>query len=41
MEVDPSTAPKSVYKGTTYYFMDEGHKQLFNADPEKYLNADK
>jgi putative intracellular protease/amidase/YHS domain-containing protein len=41
MEVDPSTAPKSVYKGTTYYFMGEGHKQLFDADPEKYLNADK
>jgi putative intracellular protease/amidase/YHS domain-containing protein len=41
MEVDPSTAPKSVYKGTTYYFMGEGHKQLFDADPEKYLTADK
>jgi putative intracellular protease/amidase/YHS domain-containing protein len=41
MEVDPSTAPKSVYKGTTYYFMGEGHKQVFDANPEKYLNSDK
>lgn len=41
MEVDPSTAPKSVYKGTMYYFMGEGHKQVFDANPEKYLNADK
>ena len=39
MEVDPNTAPKSVYKGQTYYFMTEAHKQLFDADPEKYLNA--
>jgi YHS domain-containing protein/putative intracellular protease/amidase len=39
MEVDPATSPKSVYKGKTYYFMSEGHKQLFDADPEKYLNA--
>jgi putative intracellular protease/amidase/YHS domain-containing protein len=41
MEVDPANAPKSVYKGTTYYFMGEGHKQAFDANPEKYLNADK
>jgi putative intracellular protease/amidase/YHS domain-containing protein len=41
MEVDPTTSPKSIYKGKTYYFMGEGHKQLFDADPEKYLNADK
>jgi YHS domain-containing protein/putative intracellular protease/amidase len=39
MEVDTATSPKSVYKGKTYYFMSEGHKQLFDADPEKYLNA--
>jgi len=39
MEVDPETAPKSVYKGKTYYFMSQGHKQLFDADPEKYVNA--
>lgn len=39
MEVDPATAPKSVYKGKTYYFMGGDHKKLFDADPEKYLNA--
>jgi putative intracellular protease/amidase/YHS domain-containing protein len=40
MEVDPATAPKSVYKGTTYYFMGEDHKRSFDANPEKYLKAD-
>lgn len=39
MEVDPAAAPKSVYKSKTYYFMGEAHKKLFDADPEKYLNA--
>lgn len=39
MEVDPATAPKSVYKGQTYYFMSEDHKKAFDADPEKYLNV--
>jgi YHS domain-containing protein len=34
---DPSTAAKSVYKGTTYYFCCPGCKPKFDADPEKYL----
>lgn len=37
MEVDPKTAPKSVYKGKTYYFCSEGHKAQFEAAPEKWL----
>lgn len=37
MEVDPGTAPKSVYKGRTYYFCSEDHKKLFDAAPEKWL----
>lgn len=39
MEVDPATAPKSVYQGKTYYFMGEDHKKLFDANPQKYLNS--
>lgn len=37
MEVDPKTAPKSVYKGKTYYFCSEDHKAQFDAAPEKWL----
>ena len=37
MEVDPKTAPKSVYKGKTYYFCSEEHKAQFDAAPEKWL----
>jgi transcriptional regulator GlxA family with amidase domain len=37
MDVDIATAPKSVYKGKTYYFCSEDHKQMFDAAPDKYL----
>jgi YHS domain-containing protein len=37
MEVDPTTAPKTVYKGKTYYFMTEQHKQQFEANPQTYI----
>jgi transcriptional regulator GlxA family with amidase domain len=37
MDVDPATAPKSVYKGKTYYFCMPEHKQQFDAAPEKWL----
>ncbi|HZP24611.1 MAG TPA: DJ-1/PfpI family protein [Terriglobales bacterium] len=37
MEVDPKTAPKSVYKGKTYYFCSQGHKATFDAAPDKWL----
>ena len=37
MEVDPKTAPKSVYKGKTYYFCSQDHKAQFDAAPEKWL----
>jgi YHS domain-containing protein/putative intracellular protease/amidase len=41
MAVDPAGAPKSVYKGKTYYFGSEQHKQQFDADPDKFLEAPK
>jgi putative intracellular protease/amidase/YHS domain-containing protein len=37
MDVDKGS-PKSVYKGKTYYFCMDDHKQAFNAAPETYLN---
>ena len=39
MDVDPKTAPKSVYKGKTYYFCMDDHKELFDASPQKYVDA--
>ena len=39
MEVDPSGAPKSVYKGKTYYFCMDDHKQAFDNMPDRYLEA--
>jgi transcriptional regulator GlxA family with amidase domain len=37
MDVDPSTAPKSSYKGKTYYFCSRGHKAKFDAAPDKWI----
>lgn len=37
MDVDVATAPKSLYKGKTYYFCSEEHKELFDATPDKFL----
>jgi putative intracellular protease/amidase/YHS domain-containing protein len=37
MEVDPATAPKTLYKDKTYYFMNEQHKQQFEASPQTYV----
>jgi len=39
MEVNSASSPKSVYKGKTYYFCMQDHKQTFDASPDKYLNA--
>jgi len=33
MDVDAETAPKSVYRGKTYYFCMDAHKKLFDANP--------
>jgi YHS domain-containing protein len=35
-QVNAATAPKSVYKGVTYYFCQTSHKDKFDANPEKY-----
>jgi putative intracellular protease/amidase/YHS domain-containing protein len=39
MDVDPKTAPKSVFKGATYYFCSEDDKKTFDAAPEKFVTA--
>jgi YHS domain-containing protein/putative intracellular protease/amidase len=41
MDVDPATAPKSVFKGKTYYFCSQGDKEQFDATPNKFATADK
>ncbi len=40
MDVDPATAPKSVFKGTTYYFCSDDDKKTFDAAPDKFVNTD-
>ncbi len=37
MDVDIATAPKSLYKGKTYYFCSMQHKELFDATPDKFI----
>ena len=39
MDVDPKVAPKSVFKGLTYYFCSEDDKKTFDAAPDKYITA--
>ncbi len=39
MDVDPTIAPKSVFKGATYYFCSENDKKTFDAAPEKFITA--
>jgi len=41
MDVDLKTAPRSVYKGTTYYFCSDDDKKTFDAAPDKFVTADK
>lgn len=40
MEVDPATAPTSVFRGKTYYFCMAGHKELFDKAPEKFVESE-
>jgi putative intracellular protease/amidase/YHS domain-containing protein len=37
MAVDRSTAPKSVYRGKSYYFCSQAHKQEFDTAPGKFV----
>lgn len=39
MQVDPKTAPSSVYRGKRYYFCMPEHKKLFDAAPQRILNV--
>ena len=41
MDVDPASAPKSVFKGTTYYFCSDNDKKTFDAAPDSFVSADK
>jgi putative intracellular protease/amidase/YHS domain-containing protein len=37
MDVDPKTAPKSVFNGVTYYFCSDDDKKTFDAAPDQYV----
>ncbi len=39
MDVDPKVAPKSLFKGATYYFCSEDDKKTFDAAPDKFVTA--
>ena len=39
MDVDAGSAPKSAYKGKTYYFCIQNHKEQFDAAPERAIAA--
>jgi len=39
MDVDPKIAPKSVFKGVTYYFCSQGDKKTFDSAPDKFADA--
>ena len=39
MDVDPGTAPRSVYHDRTYYFCIPEHKVLFDEAPEQFLEV--
>jgi putative intracellular protease/amidase/YHS domain-containing protein len=41
MDVDPKTAPKSVFNDKTYYFCSDDDKKTFDAAPDKFVTADK
>jgi transcriptional regulator GlxA family with amidase domain len=41
MDVDPKSAPKSVFNGKTYYFCSDNDKKTFDAAPDKFVAADK
>ena len=39
MEVDPASAPRTVYHDRTYYFCMPAHKMLFDKAPRQFLDA--
>ncbi|MFL6516437.1 MAG: DJ-1/PfpI family protein [Chthoniobacterales bacterium] len=41
MDVDPKIAPKSVYKGETYYFCSNDDKKTFDDAPDKFVSTGK
>ena len=37
MEVDPASAPKSAYRGASYFFCIEDHKKRFDSAPARFV----
>jgi len=40
MDVDPKVAPKSTYKGASYFFCSENDKKTFDTAPDKFVRAE-
>jgi YHS domain-containing protein len=41
MDVEPASAPKSVFNGKPYYFCSTEDKATFDAAPEKFADSGK
>ncbi len=41
MDIDPASAPKSVFKGKTYYFCSDDDKKVFDTAPDRFAEANK
>jgi YHS domain-containing protein/putative intracellular protease/amidase len=41
MDVDPKTAPKSAFNGTTYFFCSEDDKKTFDVAPNNFITTNK
>ncbi len=39
MDVEVATAPKTMYRGRTYYFCMDAHKRLFDEGPDRFVVA--
>jgi putative intracellular protease/amidase/YHS domain-containing protein len=39
MDVDPKSAPKSVFKSATYYFCSDDDKKTFDSAPQRFISA--
>ena len=39
MDVDPATAPQSIYQGKNYYFCMAAHKAAFDKAPQQFLDS--
>lgn len=39
MDIEQASAPRSMYRGKTYYFCEQSHKALFDSNPDRFTSA--